>query len=86
MFSGGYVQWNDLGGVVPGGGGGIVMGLIRRPVTVAVARGGRRRCTPADLFSRGGLGGAVADVAAGVWGGTRRFEGPRKWRKPKAEP
>ena len=59
------------------------MGLIRRPGTVAIAGGNRRSCTLVDLFSRGGLGGAVPDVEGRVRVGPSQFEGPRSWRKPK---
>jgi hypothetical protein len=37
------------------------MGLIRRPATATTGGGSRGRCTPAVLFSRDGLGGAIAE-------------------------
>src|SRR5512135_154870 len=62
VFSSRFVQRDGPGGAVLVGGGGIVMGLIRRPWTAAVVGGDRRSCTSAFLFSRGGPGGAVTDV------------------------
>src|SRR5512135_1454624 len=41
------------------------MGLIRRPGMDAIAGGNRRPCTVVS-FSRGGPGGAVADLGGGV--------------------
>jgi hypothetical protein len=85
MFSFRFVQWNGLGGAVHGGEGGIVMGLIRRPGTAAIAGGNRRPCTPVVSFSRGGPGGAVADVGGGVRVGTSWIEGPRSWGRPRVQ-
>src|SRR5512140_3212553 len=39
------------------------MGLIRRPGTATIAGRNRRPCIPVVLFSRGGPGGAVRDIA-----------------------
>src|SRR6185437_11984757 len=60
MFTGEFVQRNGPGGAVRGVGGGIVMGWIGRPEMATIGGGNHGRCTPAVLFSRDGLGGAVA--------------------------
>src|SRR5207248_8584195 len=65
MFTGGFVQRNGPGGAVRGVGGGIVRGSLGRPGTAAIGGGIGGRCTPAVLFGRDGLGGAVAEFLRG---------------------